>query len=194
MPTDWLFYWITRPSGLALVALAMAVPFAIWRLVLGKTHAEIGFAPLFAAYACALVGLAIASFVSSYLEFSGRVETGILAEEQRWSTVIGWSTYVAVLSLTMVLPLLGLLGVPLSALLLRFRRLTFVSIAVAVVALWLALAAVAWAFPATQWHSTHRLESLTMWLKYLLPSVLLIAFPFLLSIHWASRSFRNAET
>jgi hypothetical protein len=194
VPTDWLFYSMTQPSGVALIALAVAVPFAIWRLMLGKQYAEIGIAPLIVAYTCAFVGLAVVSFASSYLEFSNRVSRGILLEEQRWSTVVGWSIYFAVLSLIMVLPLIGLLGVPLSALLLRFRRLTYVSIAVAVVTLWLSLVVLAWAFPGNAWHTEHRFESFNMWLKELLPAVMLVGLPFLLGIHWASRTFRNART
>jgi hypothetical protein len=192
--TDWLFYWMTQPSGLALIGLAVVVPFILWRLLLGNVFAAVGFSPLAVAYACAAFGILVVNFTASHIEFSDRVSSGLLQESQRWSIVPGWTTYAAVLSLIYVLPLLAVVGVPLAALLLRMRRLTYASIAAAVVALWLVLAVVAWAFPINEWHRTHRLASLTGWLTELLPSIVLIAVPFFVGIYGASRSARRAET
>lgn len=194
MPTDWLFYWMTLPSGLALIGLATGIPFIIWRLVLGRAYTEIGFKPLVAAYVCAIAGLAAMAFISSHFEFNSRVAQGVLPEAQRWSTVPGWSIYLAVLSLIFVLPLAGLVGTPLSALLLRLRRFTYANIAIATVALWLSLAVLAWVLEVNEWHRTHSFESFFMFLKDLVPSILLIALPFLLSIRWVSHSDRHAET
>ena len=197
MATDWLFYWMTEPSGLALIGLAVAIPFLFWRLVLGHSFAGVGFMPLVIAYACAGLGLLLACFLSSYVDFSSRVSSGGLQESQRWSIVPGWTIYAAVLSLIYVLPLLGIVGVPLSALLLRTRKLTYVTIAAATVTLWLVLALVMWWAPPTTSGSRHIfLKSLTTLLKELLPGIVLVAGPFLLAIYGASRSssMRDPDT
>jgi len=194
MPTDWLFYWMTLPTGLAAIASAVALPFLLWRAVLGRSFPGIGYKPLATAYAFAAAGLLVSNFASAYLEFNSRVAKNILPEAQRWSTVPGWTIYTSVLSLVVVLPLVGLLGVSVSGLLLRYRRLSFVNIGAALLVAWLALVLVVWAFPSNEWHRTHRLESLTMWLSELAPSILLVGLPFLAGIYVASRTYRNAET
>lgn len=193
MALDWLFYWMTEPLGLAVIALAVAVPFILWRLVLGQTFRHIGFKPLLAAYALAALGLLVVTFVSSWFEFSARVTDGLLQETQRWSIVPGWMVYGTVISLLFVLPLLGLVGVPVAALLLKLRRLSFRSIGVVVLASWLALALGAWFIPTNDWDRDHRLESLTLWLTELAPGVALVALPFLLGVYLASRAYRHAE-
>jgi hypothetical protein len=194
MPTDWLAYWMTRPWGLVLVAVAVALPFGLWRLVLGHTHSAVGFKPLVLGYLCAGAGSAVLAFTSSYFEFSERVANGVLPESQRWSIVPGWSVYLGVLSLTIVLPLLGLIGVPFSAVLVRRRCLTIKTIIVSALVCWLFLATFVWMFPGNEWHRTHRFESFTVFLSALAPGMVLIALPFLLAVHRASSSFRHAET
>ena len=194
MPTDWLFYWMMQPTGLLLIGLAVFIPFILWRFALGHAFPGVGFTPLLVAYACAALGLLVVNFTWSYLEFSERVTNGLLSEAQRWPIVAGWTLYTAVLSLIVVLPLLGIVGVPLSALLIRMRRLTYLNIAMTIMALWLALTLMAWGYPSNEWDRTHRLESLITWLKTLLPGIALIAGPFLLGIHQASRSSRHGGT
>jgi hypothetical protein len=194
MALDWLFYWMTEPLGLAAIALAVAVPFILWRLVLGQVFGRIGFKPLVAAYALAAPGLLLVNFVSSHIEFSSRVTDGLLQETQRWSIVPGWTVYGSVISLLFVLPLLGLVGVPVSGLLLKLRRLSFKTIGMVGLASWLTLALVAWSIPTNDWDRDHRLESLTLWLTELAPGVACVALPFLLGVYFASRSYRHAES
>lgn len=194
MATDWLFYYMTLPTGLAVIALAVALPFLVWRLVLGKAFSGVGFKPLASAYAFAALGLLALNFVSSHVEFSSRVANNVLPETQRWATVPGWTIYITVLSLIAVLPLLGLVGVPAAALLLRLRRLSIVSVAAALVATWLVLVLIVWSFPSNDWHRTHRLDSLAMWLTEIGPSVLLVGLPFLGGIYLTSKGYRSAET
>lgn len=193
MPTDWLFYWMTLPTGLIAIVAAVALPFFIWRLVLSSSFSSVGFVPLAAGYLLAAVGLFTVNFISSHLEFSARVAKNMLPEAQRWATVPGWTIYVSVLSLVLVLPLLGLVAVPVAAWLLKLRRMSFKTIAVGIVGVWLSLALIAWAIPSNEWHRTHRLESLQTWLTTLAPTVALVGLPFLLGIHIAARRCRNAE-
>ena len=193
MPSDWLFYWMTLPSGLAVIAAAVALPFLVWRIVLASTFSRIGFMPLAAAYCAAAVGLLSLNFVSSHIEFSARVAKNMLPEAQRWPTVTGWTIYISVLSLVLVLPLLGLAAVPASAWLLKTRRLTLRVIAAVLVGVWLVLAVAVWAFPSNEWHRTHRLESMGMWLTSLATPIALVGLPFLLAIYRLSRGYREAE-
>lgn len=194
MALDWLFYWMTEPLGLAAIALAIALPFVLWRVVLGQTFRHIGFKPLLAAYALAALGLLTVNFATAHIEFSSRVADKLLQEAQRWSLVPGWTVYGAVISLLFVLPLLGLVAVPVSALLLRLRRLSLTTIGIAVLASWLTLVLIAWSIPSDDWDRDHRLESLTLWLTELAPGVVLVALPFLLGVYLASRFYRHAES
>ncbi|MBA3595487.1 MAG: hypothetical protein M3Q12_01840 [Pseudomonadota bacterium] len=194
MALDWLFYWMTEPRGLAAITLAVTLPFILWRLVLGKTFRPVGFKPLVAAYALAALGLLTVNFATSHIEFSARVADKLLQEAQRWSIVPGWTVYVTVISLLYVLPLLGLVAVPVSALLLRLRRLSLKTIVLAVLASWLTLALIAWSIPTDDWDRGRRLESLTLWLTELAPGVVLVALPFLLGVYLASRRYRHAQT
>jgi hypothetical protein len=115
MPSDWLFYWMTLPSGLAVMAGAVALPFVVWAVLLGKARAEVGYKPLALAYLLTAIGLLLVNVGWSYLEFNSRVARDVLPEAQRWSTVAGWTVYMSILSLVIMLPLLGLFGVPPSA-------------------------------------------------------------------------------
>jgi len=183
--TDWLVYYMMQPAGLMLVGLAIAIPFVFWRLILGNTFAGVGFTPLVIAYTSALLGVLVANFMSSYLDFSHRVAIGLLEEGQRWSLVPGWTIYRAVLSLIFLLPLLAIVGVPLSAVLLRKQRLTYASIAAMAVALWLVLALVGWAMPNK--------VSFFDWLRELLPGIVLVVVPFFVGIRVSLRSPRPPE-
>jgi hypothetical protein len=187
MATDWLVYWMTRPAGLALIALAVAFPFAIWRIFLGRSFSRVGFAPLAAGYALSGIGLYLGSMAWSCIEFSSRVRSGALAETERWSIVPGWSVYFSVLSLIGVLPMLGLLGVPASAWLTRRHCLNHKSIAMALGILWVVLALVAWSIPSNEWHQTHRLQSLGTWLSTVGVSVFTVGLPFLYGIYFIAR-------
>lgn len=178
MPSDWLFYWMTLPSGLAVIAAAVALPFFLWAMVLGKARSLVGYKPLALAYLLAAIGLLLMSFGLSHVEFSSRVAGNALPEDQRWATVVGWTVYMSVLSLVAVLPLLGLLGVPAAALLLRTRRLSVAAIACGLVGLWLVLSILTWAFPSNEWHRTHRIESLLSFLSSFAWPVAFIGIPF----------------
>ena len=193
MPEDWIFYWMTRPFGLAVIGVATLLPFGIWRLVLGSTYGRVGIRPYVVGYVFSLVGLMLLSFCLSYFEFSGRVATGALSETQRWTTVLGWSVYLAVLSLIFVLPMLGIVGVPVSAFLLRRKLLNFGNIAKTVLVLWIALTCILWSLPGNEWQRTHRLESFTSILASLMPGIVLVAFPFLIGLHLVTREGRTRK-
>lgn len=193
MPADWLVYWITRPFGLLLVALALAFPFVLWRVVLGTRFAKVGFIPLFLGYGLAAVGLLLANLTSSYLEFNSRVSANALSEAQRWTTIPGWTFYLTVLSLVFVLPMLGLFAAPVCAWLLRRNCFTYGSMSIALIGTWLALALLAWSFPSNEWHRTHRFESLLSFLSSFGLSIASVGLPFLLGIYLATRWRPSAE-
>lgn len=191
MPTDWIFYWMTLPLGIAVIGGVAALPFGLWRSLLGSTYSKIGVRPYIVGYFSSLIGLLLLSFVSSYFEFSGRVASNLLNEGQRWSIVPGWTIYMAVLSLIFVLPLLGLVGVPISAILIKLGKFDFRHIIATLVIFWLALVVLVWIFPGNEWHRTHRLESFTSTLTGSFPAIGLVAFPFTVGIYWATRRNRR---
>jgi len=191
VPTDWVVYWMMGPAGFFLIGMALGLSLFVWFVVLGSTSIQIGVRPLLIGYACGAFGHLACNFLWSYNEFSKRVSTGLLEEAQRWSIVPGWTVYASVLTLIYVLPLATVIGVPISALLLRIGRLTYVSVAVTAIMLWLSFAIIVWALPTNDWQRTHRLASFKMIVTDLLPSIVLTAVPFLLGIYVTSRSARR---
>ncbi|MES2106809.1 MAG: hypothetical protein V4634_22510 [Pseudomonadota bacterium] len=183
---------MTRPIGLALIGLAIVLPFGIWRLVLGANYPAVGIKPLAMGYIGSAMSLVAGIFFSCYVEYSGRVAKGLLSETQRWAIVPGWSVTLTVISLILVLPLVGLVGVPGSAILLRRRRLNFHNIGVFLFVLWISLSIIFLALSSNtnEWHRTHRLESFTDALTGLSVIVGVIFVPFFLAIHRASRTYR----
>lgn len=192
MAPDWLVYWMTRPAGLIAIAFAIAAPFAIWRLVLGRRFRPAGFAPLAAGYSFAGLGLILATFTWSYIEFTSRVAAGGLVESQRWTIVPSWSLYFSILLLTIALPILGLLAVPASAWLVRKNCLQYSTMAVSIGAVWAALSLFIWSLPGNEWHRTHRLQSLGMSLSIAGISVVTVGLPFIFGIFLVAR--RRAKT
>ena len=192
MAADWVVYGMMGPGGLLVAGMAVALSCFIWTLLLGDASTRVGLAPLFAGYACGALGLLTNNFLQSYIEFSSRVSKGILEEALRWSTVPGWTVYLSLLSLIVALPLATLLGVPLSALMLRMGRLTIAGILVAAGMLWLSLGTALWFFPSNEWQRTYRLASFQMIMTDLLLWISLTTLPFLLGIYAASHRFRRA--
>jgi hypothetical protein len=190
MPTDFLFYWMTGPAGLTIIGLALAAPFVLWRLVLGAEFRPIGFGPLVLAYACTAVGYLALMFASAYADFSARVARGILAEEQRWSIVPGWTIYTLVLFLIVLLPFLTL-AAPYAALLLRLRVLKWSSIIASAVGLWIALGLLMWLI--TLAGKPVEAELLIVWLRELLPGIVLVVLPFLMGVYLAAPSSRAGD-
>lgn len=182
MALDWLFYLMSRPLGITAMAVAVAIPFLLWRTVLGSCYRSIGARPLAMAYLLATVGLLIYCFAWSHSEFSDRVAANVLADERRWATVSGWAVYLAMLSLAIVLPLLGALAVPLSAVLIRAQRFTPMTILVALLCVFALLIGGIWAMPLNEWYSIHGAESLWMLIGELAGPYALVALPFFLGL------------
>ena len=193
MAIDGVVYFLTQPFGLVLILLALALPFLLWRVVLSEAFVQIGFVPLVAGYIAALLSLVVGCFWYSYMEFSTRASAGLLLETQRWSIVPGWTLYTAILYLTVVLPLLGIIGVPWSASLLKRKQLCFRKIVSTIIFIWLGVTmAVSFIMLAINgWNQTHLSEFFIIAFKDTLPSVALVGLPFLLGIYWVSRVRRN---
>jgi hypothetical protein len=155
--------WIVAVYIVPVTVLAVGITFFFWWLILGNAFARVGFLPLAIGYASAAVALLLINLVDNYFEFSRRVAIGHLEETHRWSTLPGWTIYTALLSLITVLPLLAIVGMPLSAVLLRTRKMTI--IIVALIALPILL---------------------------LVPDVGLVVAPFLIGILVSTRSARRA--
>ncbi len=173
-----------------MIALALAIPFGLWRLVLGGDFRAIGFGPLVLAYACTALGYVIVTFASAYLDFNGRVASGLLAEEQRWSIVPGWTIYTMVLFLTLLLPFL-MLAAPYTALLLRLRMPRWRSIFASALGCWVALSLLMWMI--TLDGKPPEVKLLIVWLRELLPAIGFVFVPFLLGIYAAAPSVRASD-
>jgi hypothetical protein len=185
---------MTHPLGLIVLAAAAALPFCLWSRTLGTCYPAVGARPYVAGYAASLVGLTLLSFVSAFMEFDDRVAAGLLRDAERWTIVPGWTMYITILALMVVLPLLGAVGVPVVASLLKRGHFSVRNIILILTALWLALAVASWAFPGNEWHRTHRFASFTTALTHIFPVLAMVALPFTLAIHRATRAFRQRPT
>lgn len=171
----------------------IALPFALWRIILGQGFASIGFAPLVFGYLLAILGLASSAFATSYVGFNNAVSAGILRESERWSIIPNWTIYFATGAPILVLPILGLVCVPVSAMLLRKQCLSHSRIAVTLLVIWLTIALFGWCFPSNLWHRTNPLESLGMWLTSVCFEIAAIGLPFFYGIYLVIRWRARAE-
>lgn len=121
MGLDGIAVKMAGPLGLAMLAIFVAAPIAIWRGTIARWYPNYGAWLLFGANLAGLGGLAVYSFVSSYLDFSGRVRPSGLQETQRWAIVPGWSIALFLMFLLGVLPVFGLLLTPISAAMVAIR-------------------------------------------------------------------------
>ncbi len=192
MATDFLFYDLTRPSGLFLIGAGILGAFLFWRFLLGDRYREIGMLPLALAYFCGLAGLAINNFWGAYDKFSARVLEGSLLETQRWSIVPGWTLHTLVLSLVVVVPAVALIAVPFAASLVKSDRLNYRNIGKGVLAAWIGFAILMWVFVSGVNRAVQP-EFLLEILLETLPAILLIAGPFLLALYLASRRSSPAK-
>jgi hypothetical protein len=193
MPSDWLFYWITGPLGLLVIGAAIFGPWFLWRWILGEAFVQVGFRPLALAHLAAGLGLILSVFLWSYSEFSKRVSEGLLEESARWTTLLGWTVYGSVLSLILVVPLVGLVGVPLFAALARFNKLSVLSGSLALVSVWLTLS-LAFGFSGqNEWHQADRIRAVLMYLGTMIQGVALIGVPFVATLIWNVRRRMRSE-
>ena len=183
MGPEYVVYYMTRPLGLLCIGIALAIPFVIWRLILGSKFVAVGYAPLLFGYIASLAGLFLMALGTSYTEFTHRVEAGFLEEGLRWTTIFGWSMSFSLLSLLTVLPTLGVLVTPVVGYYVRTKKFTPYFICRVVLLTWIALAIATWTFPSNLWHMTHRLESLQMALTRNALAVSMVGLPFLLAIY-----------
>lgn len=191
VPSDWVYFSMTGPDGLLIIGMAASLSAFLWMIVLGEASTRIGFSPLIAGYACGGLGLLFCNFLISYHEFNNRVLDGGLQESHRWTIVPSWTLYLSAISLIYALPLATIVGVPVTALLLRIGKLTCASIAATAVVVWLCIVIFFWSFPTNDWHRSNRVASLTKFLMDFAPIVALMTVPFQLGIYAVSRSRRR---
>lgn len=182
MASDGLFLALTHPIGLVIVALAILIPCLLWAQALRTSGLPSRRRIIAVSYLAALAGLLVSCSMSSYLEFSSRVSAGILEESQRWSVVPGWTLYMSVLSLLVVLPLLAFIGVPVSAVLLRRNRFSVPASLGALCASFMGVVVFLWLLPSNEWHRTHRFESLLMIAQELSSGFILVGGAFLAAL------------
>lgn len=188
------YYWMTQTSGLAMIAIAVAASFLLWRLVLGRVFGELGFTPLTIGYICATLGLVLLCFGGSIFFFYDDIyEKGSL-----WSLVPGWTRFSTVLSLLVVLPLLELICMPICAILLKRRRFTKKAIGAVVFAVWFGLLGSFLAFLTllSQKRSLSETVSDPFALIHSVVVASMVAFlvclPFSLGVYFSTRRYRNA--
>ncbi len=178
MPSDFLYYWLVQPLGIAALIAVVASSFAVWRVVLGPEHHRYGFKPLVVAYSSALCGHTLLNFYFSHQEFNNRVARSVLQEPQRWSIVPGWTLYVGVLTLLLLLPLLLLLSA-FAAALLRSRKLSYRTIALTNLSLAVFISVAMWWFSSGTWLLKDHLELLASTLVSATIVIALTVLPFL---------------
>jgi len=188
MPSDWVLSYALGPLGLAFAAVMLSLPVLIWRLILGAAFPQVGVRPVVAGYLAAFLGLAALSFGDAYVAFDAALAKGKLPETERWAVVPNGTVELTVLSLLLVLPAIGFIGVPWSAVLLKKSRFTLRGIFGSTLFTWIALALLMWQFPTNvEWDNAHHLEALGLALRDSALLVVFIGAPFLSAIY-AERS------
>jgi hypothetical protein len=175
-----LIVWMIFPGALIVAAL-IALTFGLWSKFLGDASARYRRRALANGYLAAGLGLLACSFITANMQFNSMSQW--LIEKERWSKVSGYMLLNVLVGLWLG-PLLILITLPGIGFLLRTKRLNLSSITLVLLALWFCLTLLSWAFPQNDWHLTHRLESLKMWLASMFWPVALIAGPFLLAVKY----------
>lgn len=177
----------------ATLALVFAPPFALWGIILWRRFSSVGFAPLVAGYVLAGLGLMAFTFATTYVELSHAVDAGKLSETDLWSNVLNSTLYSVASVLPFVLPVLGLVLVPIAAWSLRNHRVSHSRIAVTLLAIWIALTLTGWTLSNNLWHQTHPLEALGMWMYMVGFEAAAVGLPFLYGIYLVTR-WRESAT
>ena len=193
MPTDFLYYWLVQPLGLASLSAITAVSFLAWRLVLGPAYRVYGPKPLAVAYAVAVCGHALLNFYFSNQEFTARVSRNVLEEASRWSIVPGWTLYMSVLTLLLLLPLLVVLSA-LAAALLRSRKYSYRVVATISLGFVVLAGVGVWWFSSGSWMLIDHLALLAATLGAAAFAVALTVLPFLAAIGHFARARTNTAT
>ena len=177
-----------QPLGLLCIAVALAVPFVIWRLVLGKRVVVIGYAPLAVALTSSLLGLFLAKLWAVHGGIPHPIVLGSVSRPTEWGMAVNWATQSSMLALLSTLPTLGLVATPLASYFLRTGRLTLPLIGRVLFLIWIALALASWSFPATTWHVENRLASLQYYLTQSAICVCMVGAPYALLMYVCVRS------
>ncbi|WP_129587798.1 hypothetical protein [Herbaspirillum robiniae] len=192
MATDFLVFWITHPLGIAIFFIAM--PLICWRLVRSEKNLSRRIRPYVLAFTSSIVGLIILCFLTSLMDFGSRA-TGPVNELGRWATILGWTIHLSILLSVFVLPLIGLIAVPVAALLLRFQRFEMRNIVGVLVFFWAILTFAVWSFPDNSWAESHRFGSFVSYGQAIACGVAFIAVPFFFTLYFMkSRNFLTTDS
>ena len=188
MANDYLLYWMTQPTGLLAIGVAIALLFFVWRLALGAAITKYGYWPPAIASLATCLALLLTNYISAHIDFSQRVAKNLLPEIQRWSLTLDWALNNSMLAVVFLLPLLGFVAVPLTARLLKKQKLTVKNITVVLVLGWLAMALIGWlAASDIDWHAEHRMQSLGIFLFELFTPIVFIGGAFLFTVLFTAR-------
>ncbi|WP_050470662.1 hypothetical protein [Herbaspirillum chlorophenolicum] len=183
MATDFLVFWMTRPSGIAIFLIIIATPLIFWRFIRGGKRLSWGLRPYVLAYTSSIAGLIILCFLTSLMDFGSRA-TGPVNELSRWATILGWALYLSVLLSVFVLPLIGFIAVPVAALLLRFQCFEIRNIVGVLVFFWAILTFAVWLFPGNSWAESHRFGSFVSHGQTIAYGMVFIAVPFFFTLYF----------
>lgn len=168
MATDIFAVAFLSPVWWIAVGACLAIGFGIWYAASGRRGQSLGLMPFVLATIAYFVALLAISFVESSIIFVGREQ---LARDQYWAIVPGWTLYLFSILGSLGTLVFMLTGVPVAALLVRYRRFGPISIAIVLLGLWLAPSLFFWSTPSNQWEVGHRLEALFRRLRELGPLV-----------------------
>jgi hypothetical protein len=134
------------------VALVCAVAaFGFWFDIAKKEHSSPigvakGYMPLVTGFAVSLVGLALLTYVQTDADFTWLIEHGYYTEAEQGLYLPRRVVGQAVVNLVFVLPAISFVVIPLTAGLIRRRRLTPGAIGARAVIGWVALSFIGWIF------------------------------------------------
>jgi hypothetical protein len=156
MPSDFAFYYLTRPFGICLQFALLFLPVLLLRAVAPVSFRKIGllrFALGYAAVSLATVGLA---FFKAFTLGRSKVALGHIPADSLVSWVGSSTIYLFVLIFIFTLVFTSLVVAPVTIWFASRNRATLPAVVAIGIAAAVLVAALAVLFPANEWASTHR--------------------------------------
>jgi len=156
MPSDFAYYYLTRPLGICLQLALLLAPALLLRAAAPVAFRKVGFVRIALGYATVALATLGLAFVEAFTLGRSKVALGHIPA----ATLAGWvghsTVYLFVLMFVFTLLFTSLLVAPITVWLASRNRATLLAVVMVGIAVAVLVAAVSVVFPANEWASTHR--------------------------------------
>jgi hypothetical protein len=181
MALDFFIAVFLTPGWFLFEAVCLAGSLLLWRLLLGSTYSRVRWLPLVGGFVGFFLGTALLSAIGAWQTYVARLASGV-EMPPLGDVLLGWTANLFAILATLGPPFIAITLLPVAVFLLRRDRLGFASVALILVALWLAAAFLSWVRPSNSWEEAHRLEALFRSLVGWAPTIVGLGATFFLGI------------